>query len=661
MPNDNNQSTSPNNKQPTTPFAPTRAATPATAPQRQPSLYRRAMNFMSHTPGGAKPDGGREVVETIVFVVVLVLLLKSFVAEAFVIPTGSMAETLYGYQKIAECPECGEKFPVNCSSEVEEKPPKPVIGCTCPYCRYPFHFVTEHPSCNSGDRVLVSKFAYTRGPLGHPVRPLDVVVFKFPEEPQRDFVPMNYIKRCIGVAGQTVGIYYGDVYIAENLPYEPDPEEQVAGVDLRRHMRPNKMRELLEQRSSEFKIMRKPPLVMMAMRRPVYDNNHRAKTLAEIGFPERWAAEKEGGGAFADPPIAAFEHNRANALNDKAWIEESRGFRHAARQGDGVDWLRYRHVLFNWSDYREALFKELPQAVLAKYPNPESHFPLLLENFIEVLNASPEDKRSLDAARTRLLTNSGKELRTARPQLITDFMGYNAGIPSRGVPEQTNPVSDLMLDCKVQVEQADGDLILELSKGPERFQAQWQLATGICKLVRVSPQGGPGETLMEKPTILKKPGEYRLRFANFDERLTVWVDSTLPFDDGVTYDPPRDEQQRVVHGPIEKNDLEPASIGVRGAGVRVFDLQLWRDTYYTYTPDFSDNTPGAPSVRANTYYVQPGHYFCLGDNSAQSSDSRTWDKRNGGNSQGGGLVPERLLLGRALMVYWPYRRVGPIR
>ena len=51
-----------------------------------------------------------------------------------------------------------------------------------------------------------------------------------------------------------------------------------------------------------------------------------------------------------------------------------------------------------------------------------------------------------------------------------------------------------------------------------------------------------------------------------------------------------------------------------------------------------------------TMYVQPGHYLCLGDNSQQSSDSRDW-----------GLVPNRLLLGRALLVYFPFDRMGPIR
>src|SRR5579859_330666 len=76
-------------------------------------------------------DGFREVLETIVFVVVLVLLLKSFVAEAFVIPTGSMATTLLGDKKDTVCPECGYPFPVNCHEEVEARPGRetqPVLG-----------------------------------------------------------------------------------------------------------------------------------------------------------------------------------------------------------------------------------------------------------------------------------------------------------------------------------------------------------------------------------------------------------------------------------------------------------------------------------------------------------------------------------------------------
>src|SRR5437763_14803743 len=99
------------------------------------------------TPSPEPKDTWREVVETVVFVVVLVLLLKSFTAEAFVIPTGSMAETLWGYQKLVTCPQCGYEFPVNCSQEVdppEGKAPEPVTRCTCPNCRQDLALARPH-------------------------------------------------------------------------------------------------------------------------------------------------------------------------------------------------------------------------------------------------------------------------------------------------------------------------------------------------------------------------------------------------------------------------------------------------------------------------------------------------------------------------------------
>ena len=83
-------------------------------------------------------DSAREIVETIVFVVVLVLLLKTFLAEAFVIPTGSMADTLRGYHKTVKCEQCGYKFPVNLSGQVDpdDPPPRPVTAARCPNCEY---------------------------------------------------------------------------------------------------------------------------------------------------------------------------------------------------------------------------------------------------------------------------------------------------------------------------------------------------------------------------------------------------------------------------------------------------------------------------------------------------------------------------------------------
>lgn len=91
-------------------------------------------------PEGDFRDAAREIVETIVFVVVLVLLLKTFLAEAFIIPTGSMAVTLLGYHKEATCDKCGKTFLVNFSKEVDPQIPnhfEPVFGCICENCYAP--------------------------------------------------------------------------------------------------------------------------------------------------------------------------------------------------------------------------------------------------------------------------------------------------------------------------------------------------------------------------------------------------------------------------------------------------------------------------------------------------------------------------------------------
>jgi signal peptidase I len=156
------------------------------------------------------------------------------------------------------------------------------------------------------------------------------------------------------------------------------------------------------------------------------------------------------------------------------------------------------------------------------------------------------------------------------------------------------------------------------------------------------------------PSALKPGRSHLLRFGNVDERLMVWVDRRLPFGQGVDYTPPPQS------GPFA-NDLQPASIGARSLALQVRKLRLWRDTYYTLKPGDGDAPLAADEwsepdrwqalrqLPVETFYVQPGHYLCLGDNSPESADSRSW-----------GLVPDRLLLGRALLVYFPFRRVGPI-
>jgi signal peptidase I len=557
---------------------------------------------MPNAPRPQPRDSLREALDTIVTVVVVVLLLRTYVAEAFMIPTGSMATTLYGYQKTVVCPQCHFEFPVNCSSERDaqqngqrhdpERPRPRVTACTCPNCRFVIG-IGDAITCDSGDRVLVAKYLYD----WTTPRRLDVVVFKSPETPQVKYDPLNFIKRLAGLPGETIAIHGGNLYVNSDIKYDENPQPPTdldAWSSDFTYWKPEWNAPALKAfEEGKFAIIRKPPDKMMAMARPVYDNDHPAADLARADFPVRWGAEAEGN------PDGDFRQLRNDA--GAAWkAEGDHGFRHTAGT-DQLAWLRYRHLL-----------------VPDRFPS------------VPFGGLSPE---------------------AVRPRLITDLLGYNTDQAPHDRPE--NWVGDLMLECEAVIDTLQGDMVLEVVQGVDRFQARFDLAAGECSLVRLT---GDQETVLEKkPVPIKKPGSYRLRFANFDQRLTLWVDGSLPFGDGVEYIGAKE------HGPMA-NDLRPAGIGVRGATLGVRHLSLWRDVYYTRRPgerdhtmevsDWSDPDQWRPlrDIVPATYYVRPGHYFCLGDNSPKSSDSRAW-----------GLVPERLMLGRALVIYYPLGRMGRIR
>ncbi len=113
----------------------------------------------------------REYFESIVIAVVLALLIRTWVVQAFKIPTGSMEQNLL-----------------------------------------------------IGDHLLVNKFVFGPTlseieagilPIGS-IRRGDVVVFKYPEDPERDF-----IKRVIGLPGETVEVREKQVYVDGRKLDEP--------------------------------------------------------------------------------------------------------------------------------------------------------------------------------------------------------------------------------------------------------------------------------------------------------------------------------------------------------------------------------------------------------------------------------------------------------
>ena len=140
----------------------------------------KSKNSTEKEESSPKKSSLRENIEAILVAILLALFIRAFVVQAFKIPSGSMKPTLL-----------------------------------------------------IGDHILVNKFIYgiklpywgkTIIPLKRPKRG-DIVVFKFPKDPGKD-----YIKRVVGVAGDTVEIRNKQVYINQKpfkAPYgvNTDPSE----------------------------------------------------------------------------------------------------------------------------------------------------------------------------------------------------------------------------------------------------------------------------------------------------------------------------------------------------------------------------------------------------------------------------------------------------
>src|SRR5688572_10550764 len=110
-----------------------------------------------------KKSVAREYLESVVVAVILALFIRTFVVQAFKIPTGSMETNLL----------IGDHLLVN--------------------------KVVYSPSAGRLEDAILPKKKVQRG---------HVIVFKYPQEPTRDF-----IKRVIGLPGETVQMRNKKIYI----------------------------------------------------------------------------------------------------------------------------------------------------------------------------------------------------------------------------------------------------------------------------------------------------------------------------------------------------------------------------------------------------------------------------------------------------------------
>jgi signal peptidase I len=150
-------------------------------------------------PGPRRKSTVREYFESIVIAVILALFIRTFVVQAFKIPTGSMENNLL----------IGDHLLVN-------------------------KFVVA-PSSSALERALLPE---------RPVRRGDVIVFKYPGNRERDF-----IKRVIGLPGETLEMRNKRIYINGKPldepyvhfiepPQSPTAYAEVVSSDLRERFGP---------------------------------------------------------------------------------------------------------------------------------------------------------------------------------------------------------------------------------------------------------------------------------------------------------------------------------------------------------------------------------------------------------------------------------------
>ena len=520
-------------------------------------------------PEAGKPrtvyDIVRENAEALIVAVILAIIIRHFAVEAFEIPTGSMAPTLYGMNVLVDCPNCPTRYSVaiktdsssgrittpfsrqrvyrgpcateKCAQELHSgrpgfpfepnritcggcgepfKPdleegqftPEDVLGlrARCPICHHEFWATADKGEVSGGNKILVNKYAYA---LSDPQR-WDVIVFEFDQW-------KNYIKRLVGLPGERIQIFDGDIY-------------------------------------RDGEILRK----------------------SEHGYVQD--------GMWLLVSDSDVEENGLNPV--PAWSHlPTGGVSHWTRKQAGRSW-----TLNNAG-------AALPETL---------DYGRRFDNYVSYNNL---------AHRTTTGKPPGVQVQVGDKKVafrLTPLSG------SGWVGAQIRD-GDFTFQARVPVGESGEAVIERLVNEPRRPD--------------LSPVPHPSASRAAAPYALQ-PGEtVEFSFENVDDRLAVRIDS----DEILSLEYVSCED---VSSPSTANGELPQHLRILGVAEASFEsIRIYQDIYYLSTTETAFGTRPWSGIT-----LGEGQYLALGDNSASSSDGRYWK-----------YVPEKNLMGKALLVFWPAR------
>jgi signal peptidase I len=362
----------------------------------------------------------------------------------------------------------------------------------------------------------------------------------------------------------------------------------------------------------------------------VHDTQFQSEMLRDVGWPAHWQSETRS----SLPPTVS-SPSPTSAANGWSTNDAGKTFHCAATEQPS--WLRFRQFYINFDTWEAIVRRRLTPKMLSDTP--------------------------------------------PQPVPVTDFYAYNAySRHEHPQPIGNHWVGDLALEADLNVRSESGELWLDLVEAGRHHRCRVDLATGIATLSidegRVPFGQGPDEKRPEvtAQTPMQGAGHYTLRFANVDDQLYLWVnDKVCSFSHPPTYGGTENDRPRT--SPQDPSDLQPVGIGATNAELQLNSLRVLRDIYYSavrYGRDLSpiglvsdygiasqksivDHLIDPKSWKSGDLFdwrgevefrMKKDQFFPLGDNSPYSKDGRLWEEDEH-------YVARDLLIGKALLVYWP--------
>lgn len=538
----------------------------------------------------------RHLTESLLFLALAVIFIRAWQLEGYLVSTGSMANSLLGYHKRVTCPNCGRMFAVGTSFDES----RPVAGrdvgkapekVTCPNCGLPGINLKEVPT-TQGDQILIHKEAY----LFRDPRRFETAVFRNPSQASQ-----VYVKRVVGLPGETVQIQEGDLFI--------------------NHERVQK--NWKEQR---------------AVRELVHDAAFQQQTSSLV---PRWKPEQPQTGW--------------------SWSEEEQCWGYTNQKSnapEGDDWLTYQHWWKQGGRHRTAVLIEQPELTDAEFAtqlqqeldqptsseetttqqkenrpppielprrgSPVNYDPATSELYLhgvltdewyqKIARLNPEPDKLQAIQKLKLLSHIGP---------ISDFNSYNP--PELSM--QAHSVRDLAVSCTLK-STSESKFVIGIQEGEREYQLELDLPSNGIQL-RLNSNSSP--IFSSELPIPDEKGKYEIEFSIFDRQLLVLINDEAVFE----------PWQMPYLKPEQPYARQPVRLGGFGPGLKVSNLRIYRDLYYR--SDIPEPTRHATS---EPFELGENNYFVLGDNSMVSWDSRCWENP---------VVERKYLMGRPLIVHLPSR------